>query len=167
MSIQRYTEEPFAAFVKNDDGDFVKYSDHEAELHNLLSTLADIRTALGVGGKPMLGELAGIIREVRVQADRGGVKIAEWRQKASVLNRAMCLWRGMYREFKLILNVVREMNVERAEETEAETAWLKHERDEAVEALRFYANNETLVLMQDGGQQARAALAKIGGGRNA
>ncbi len=62
MSIQRYTEEPFAAFVKNDDGDFVKYSDHEAELHNLLSTLADIRTALGVGDKPMLSELAGIVR---------------------------------------------------------------------------------------------------------
>lgn len=70
------------------------------------STLADIRAALGVGGKPMLGELAGMVGRI------------------------------------------------------------KAERDAAVEALRFYAEHKTLVLMQDGGSCARAALAKIEGGRN-
>ncbi len=40
-----------------------------SELYNLLSTLADIRTALGVGDKPMLSELAGEAGRIKRERD--------------------------------------------------------------------------------------------------
>ena len=70
MSIKRYTNEPFGAFAPCENGDYVLYTDHTAELHNILFTLADIRAALGVGDKPMLEDLPKIVSEIRGQADR-------------------------------------------------------------------------------------------------
>jgi hypothetical protein len=63
MSIQRYsfTAQRRLEIHKEEEGDYIRFTDHAAELHNLLSTLADIRTALGVGDKPMLSELAGVV----------------------------------------------------------------------------------------------------------
>jgi hypothetical protein len=67
MNIQRYsfTAQRRLEIHKEEEGAYVLFTDHEAELHHLLSTLADIRAALGVGDKPMLSELVGIVREAR------------------------------------------------------------------------------------------------------
>lgn len=112
----------------------------------LLSTLADIRTALGVGDKPMLEELAGIVLEIREQADRD--------EKAAC--KAMS---------------ERDAVAARAEKIRKALVDAKRERDEAVEALRFYANysnyryldRKNLPITLDYGDMARAVLAKIGG----
>lgn len=71
MSIQRYD---ILHPKMRDKGRFILYADHiadkDADLHNLLFTIAEIRAALGVGEKPMLSDLPKIVREVREQADR-------------------------------------------------------------------------------------------------
>lgn len=42
------------------------------------STLADIRVALGVGDKPMLGELAGIVAQVTRERDEAVEALLKW-----------------------------------------------------------------------------------------
>lgn len=54
-----------------------------AEESHLLRTLADIREALGVGAKPMLDELPGLIRAMLAERDelaRALVRHAGWRE---------------------------------------------------------------------------------------
>jgi len=161
MSIQRYivgyAPNMAPCAKKYDEGDYVLFTDHEAELHNLLSTLADIRAALGVGDRPMLSELAGIVREIREQADRdekAACKAMEARD--AVAARA---------------EKIRKALVDARSERDA----VVRERDEAVEVLQWYANynnyrflgRHKLPIIVDNGDIARAALTKIKGERNA
>lgn len=84
MSIQRYKAingyGGDSDLAKDDRGEIVLFADHledvRQQLFHLLSTLADIRAALGVGEKPMLGELAGIVR-----TRMGVIKILERESK--------------------------------------------------------------------------------------
>lgn len=164
MSIQRY----IVGFAPNmapcakkyDEGDYVLYTDHATELHNLLSTLADIRAALGVGDKPMLSELAGIIR----------AREADHAAEVERLNEQLEDGRKLAKE-----------SYDAAVQFKAERDAAVRERDAAMEALRFYAREENwkwnleehggwghaAPCDKDKGERARAALAKIEGGRNA
>lgn len=66
------------------------------------STLADIRASLGVGEKPMLSELAGIVREIREQADRD-------ERVAVQLERGIQFWRNRCRELKAHMRKIEDM----------------------------------------------------------
>ena len=80
MSIQRYA--PFAggSMVEDEEGAFVKFDDAWKEIFGLCSVLSDIRAALGVGDKPMLSELAGIVGTLKQERD-AALKIAEEAQR--------------------------------------------------------------------------------------
>lgn len=136
MSIQRYTEEPFAAFVENSRGDFVKYADHEAELHHLLSTLADIRETSGFGDKPMLDELAGEIGRIRGDRDAA---IADRDGYMGALEK---------------ISAERDAAVAAQEAAEGALRWYAD--------VQNYDNSFTAVLL-DNGRAAREALAILAG----
>lgn len=63
MSIKRYAPSADGSMVEDEDGPFVTFDTMWAEAFGFCSVLSDIRTALGVGSKPMLGELATLVED--------------------------------------------------------------------------------------------------------
>lgn len=69
MSIKRYAPSADGSMVEDEDGPFVTFDTMWAEAFGFCSVLSDIRTALGVGQKPMLGELAGEAARLKRERD--------------------------------------------------------------------------------------------------